>query len=362
MAKAAVALAAYYGHQQVREQDVREAATLVLPHRIRRSLMDEDVQFSVEMVDQSIEKAKQSAPFTEMAPVSEKKKSLKTQEGDGKVVTRVHAIGEDRFNLTFPKIDIRPSHPTTPGKSIKAQATFEGAYVRSVLPQGKPRDIALDATMRTAAMFQHQRRGERMGPLIIHPADIRVKWRQKKAGRCLLFVVDASGSMGVQEQMRETKAAILSLLSKAYQNRDKIGLVVFHGTQADLVLPPTGSVDLGREYLKRIPTGGKTPLAAGLALGLATLKTEQLKYPDQDFLLVVVSDGRANVAFNGGDPLDDAVMVAKQIRKAAMDTMFIDTEIDPCAFGYGWDLAKIMNAAYVPLGQLDSGRIVSLLS
>ncbi|MBW1660201.1 MAG: magnesium chelatase subunit D family protein [Deltaproteobacteria bacterium] len=362
MAKAAVALAAYYGHQQVREQDVREAAALVLPHRIRRSLMDEDVQFSLETVDQAIEKAKQSTPLAEIGSVSEKKKSLKTQEGDGKVVTRVHSIGEDRFDLTFPKLDLHPSHQTISGKSVKAQATFEGAYVRSVLPQGKPRDIALDATMRMAAMFQHQRRGEKRGPLIIRSEDIRVKWRQKKGGRCILFVVDASGSMGVQEQMRETKAAILSLLSKAYQNRDRIGLVVFHGTQANLVLPPTGSVDLGRKYLKRIPTGGKTPLAAGLALGLSTLKTEQLKYPDQTFLLVIVSDGRANVAFNGGDPLDDAVMVAKQIRKAAMDTMFIDTEIDPCAFGYGWDLAKIMKATYIPLGQLDSGRLVSLLS
>jgi magnesium chelatase subunit D len=362
MAKAAVALAAYYGHQQVWEQDVREAAALVLPHRIRRSLMDEDVTFSIESVDQSIEKAKQSAAFTETMPVGEKKKSLNRKKGTGKIITKVHTIGETPYDLTLPNIKPRISRNTPAGRDVKAQASLDGAYVRSVLPHGKLRDIALDATVRTAAMFQNRRKRERDRILVIRPADIRVKWRQKKTGRCILFVVDASGSMGVQDQMRETKAAILSLLSKAYRNRDRIGLVVFHGTQANLVLPPTGSVDLGRRYLRKVPTGGKTPLAAGLALGLQTLKTERLKYPDQAFLLVIVSDGRANVAFNGGDPLDDAIAVAKQFKKADVDTLFIDTEIDPCAFGYGWDLAKIMKAAYVPLGQLDSGRLVSLIS
>ena len=362
MAKAAVALAAYHGHRQVREQDVREAATLVLPHRIRRSLMDEEASFSLESVDQAIEKAKHSAPLAELTPGGEKKKPLKTEKCDGKVVTKVHGIGDRDLDLTFPKIEYKPPRQANSGKSVKTQASFGGAYVRSVLPKGKPRDIALDATMRTAALFQHRRERGGSHHLVIRPADIRVKWRQKKAGRCVLFVVDASGSMGVQEQMRETKAAILSLLSKAYQNRDRIGLVVFQGTQARLILPPTGSVDLGRKHLKRIPTGGKTPLASGLALGLSTVKTERLKYPDEAFLLVVVSDGRANVAFNGGDPLDDAVAVARRIKKEGLDSLFIDTEIDPCAFGYGWDLAKIMGATYVPLGQLDSLSLVSLVS
>ena len=78
--------------------------------------------------------------------------------------------------------------------------------------------------------------------------------------------------------------------------------------------------------------------------------------------MVIVSDGRANVAFNGGDPLDDAVKVARQIKKAPVNVMFLDTEIDPCAFGYGWDLAKIMKATYLPLEQLDARRLVSLIT
>ena len=234
--------------------------------------------------------------------------------------------------------------------------------MRSVLPKGKPKDVALDATMRMAALSQARSGVGAHGSLTIHSSDIRIKWREKKAGRCVLFVVDASGSMGVQAQMRETKAAILSLLNRAYQNRDRVGLIVFQGKRARLVLPPTGSIDLARRSLKMIPTGGKTPLASGLVLGLATLKTERLKHPDEVALMVVVSDGRANVSLNGGDPLDDAVAVARQIRKAPMEVLFLDTEVDPCAFGYGWDLAKIMKATYLSLGQLDARRLISLLT
>ncbi len=248
------------------------------------------------------------------------------------------------------------------GRAVKASAPFEGAYVRSVLPKGKPRDVALDATMRMAVLSQTRHRTGGDAPLTIRSSDIRVKWRQKKAGRCVLFVVDASGSMGVQAQMRETKAAILSLLNRAYQNRDRVGLIVFQGNGARLVLPPTNSVDLARRFLKVIPTGGKTPLASGLVLGLETLKRERLKHPDDMALMVVVSDGRANVALNRGDPLDDAVVVARRIKKAPVEVLFLDTEVDPCAFGYGWDLAKIMKATYLSLGQVDARRLVSLLS
>ncbi len=361
MAKAAVALTAYYGHKRVREQEVREAAALVLPHRIRRSLMDEEVAFSLESVDQSIEKAKTLAPFAEALPPSEKKKSLKHKGLDPSLTVRVHEIGNTVYDLTFPKVKGRHLHPAPMGRSYQAMVPFEGAYVRSVMPHGKPRDIALDATMRTAALAR-TRREKGLGQVLrIHPDDIRVKWRQRKSGRCILFVVDASGSMGVQAQMRETKAAILSLLNRAYQNRDRVGLVVFHGVRARLALPPTGSVDLARGHLKTIPTGGKTPLAAGLALGLATLRAERLKHPGEETLMVVVSDGRANVALNGSDAIDDAVQVAKEIEKFPTDVMFLDTEIDPCAFGYGWDLAKIMKATYVSIGQLDARRLVSLI-
>jgi magnesium chelatase subunit D len=363
IAKAAAALAAYYGHPEILQEDVREAAILALPHRIRHSLMDDEVSFSVETIDKALENMNRDALSPEITPPGEKKKSKAgALPSDSVLSTRVFPIGETPGELFFPEIKPKKNHCGAMGKSLKSEASISGAYVRSELPRGRPRDIALDATLRTAAALQKGRGRNGTGPLLVRAPDIRVKYREKKNGRVIQFVVDASGSMGVQQQMRETKAAILSLLTKAYQKRDRVGLVVFQGSHARLVLPPTNSVDLARKHLKTIPTGGKTPLASGLALGLSTLLKDRLKHPEQVPLLIVVSDGKANIAFNGGDPIDDAISIARRIRKEQVEAMFVETEADPCAFGYGWDLSKIMRADYTHLGQVRARRLVSLIS
>jgi len=363
IAKAAASLAAYYGHPEILQEDIREAAILALPHRIRHSLMDDEVSFSVETIDKALENMNRDVFSPEITPSGEKKKS-KTGiiPSDSVLSTRVFPIGETPGELVFPEIKLKKRPRFATGKSLKSEASISGAYVRSELPRGKPRDIALDATLRTAATFQKERGRNAAGPFIVHTSDIRIKYREEKIGRMIQFVVDASGSMGVRQQMRETKAAILSLLEKAYQKRDRVGLVVFQGSRARLVLPPTNSVDLARKHLKTIPTGGKTPLASGLALGLSTLQKDRLKHPALIPLLIVVSDGKANIAFNGGDPIDDAIAVARRIRKDPAEAMFVDTEEDPCAFGYGWDLSKIMRANYTHLGQVRAQRLVSLVS
>ena len=363
IAKAAAAFAAYYGHPEILQEDVREAAILALPHRIRHSLMDDEVSFSVETIDKALESMERNTLSPAIAPPAEKKKgNTGAAPSNNTLSTRVSPIGEAPGELVFPEIKPKKKHYPATGKSLKSKASISGAYVRSELPKGKPRDIALDATLRTAAALQKERGRNGTGSLIVHTSDIRVKCREEKNGRMIQFVVDASGSMGVRQQMRETKAAILSLLTKAYQKRDRVGLVVFQGLCARLVLPPTNSVDLARRQLKTIPTGGKTPLASGLALGLSTLMKDRLKHPEQHPLMVIVSDGKANIAFNGGDPIDDAVAVARRIRKESVETMFVDTEADPCAFGYGWDLSKIMRASYTHLGQVHAKRLVSLLT
>ena len=363
IAKAAASLAAYYGHPEILQGDVREAAILALPHRIRHSLMDDEVSFSVETIDKALENMNRNTLSPEITPPSEKKKGRAgTAPSDSTLSTRVAPIGETPVELVFPEIKLKKKYRPATGKSLKSETSASGAYVRSELPRGKPRDIALDATLRTAAALQKKRGRNGTGPLLIHTSDIRVKCREEKNGRMIQFVVDASGSMGVRQQMRETKAAILSLLTKAYQKRDRVGLVIFQGSRARLVLPPTNSVDLARRHLKTIPTGGKTPLASGLALGLSTLMKNRLKHPAQLPLLIIVSDGKANIAFNGGDPIDDAIAVARRIRKEPVEAMFVDTEADPCAFGYGWDLSKIMRASYTHLGQVQARRLVSLIT
>ena len=134
---------------------------------------------------------------------------------------------------------------------------------------GKTDDVAFDATLRAAAPLQIRRTAERQARGVafsIESSDLHRKVRVKRAANLILFVVDASWSMAVAERMSATKGAIMSLLTDAYQRRDRVGLVVFQKNQASLVLPPTNSVQLAQRTLADIPVGGKTPLSAGLIL------------------------------------------------------------------------------------------------
>jgi magnesium chelatase subunit D len=161
--------------------------------------------------------------------------------------------------------------------------------------------------------------------------------REKKVGNLIVFVLDASGSMAAEERMVATKGAVVSLLLDAYQRRDRVGMVVFRGNEAKLVLPPTNSVELAQKYLYGLPTGGRTPLATGLRLGLDTIKEQMWRDKNCLPLLVLVSDGEANVDLSGDTRVngvmalrkkssEDAIMVSREIKKAHIRSIIIDTE------------------------------------
>jgi magnesium chelatase subunit D len=122
---------------------------------------------------------------------------------------------------------------------------------------------------------------------------LREAVREGREGNLILFAVDASGSMAARQRMRAVKGAVLSLLLDAYQRRDKVGLVTFRGAGAEVALPPTSSVEAAARRLTSLATGGRTPLAAGLAQSARVLATERLRDPRRRALLVVVTDGRA---------------------------------------------------------------------
>jgi magnesium chelatase subunit D len=125
--------------------------------------------------------------------------------------------------------------------------------------------------------------------------------------------------------MEAAKGAIFSLLEDSYQNRDRVGLVAFRGEGADVVLPLTSSIDLAYQRLSELPTGGKTPLAAGLQKSLTILMREKRKYPSLLPLLVLITDGRANVG-NGGKLKDEIGLITDDLVKAGIETVIIDTE------------------------------------
>jgi len=136
-----------------------------------------------------------------------------------------------------------------------------GRYIQARPSAGKVDDLAFDATLRAAAPFQKSRAELRKKvAFAVRPEDYQRKVRVRKAANLILFLVDASWSMAVAERMSATKGAILSLLTDAYQRRDRVGLIVFQKDRATLVLPPTNSVLLASRALTDIPVGGKTPM------------------------------------------------------------------------------------------------------
>ena len=133
-----------------------------------------------------------------------------------------------------------------------------GRSVKSSLYSSNPGDLAFDATLRAAAPYQKVREKNGMA-LSIYKEDIRLKVREKRTGNLIVFVVDASGSMGVKKRMTAVKGAILSLLNDAYQKRDQVALITFRKNSADLNLGVTRSVDLAAKKLQHLATGGRTP-------------------------------------------------------------------------------------------------------
>ncbi|WP_300606620.1 VWA domain-containing protein, partial [Trebonia sp.] len=227
---------------------------------------------------------------------------------------------------------------TDAGRSVGAR--------RPLLASG-PLDVHLTATLTASA--PHQLRRGRTGPgLLLETTDLREHRREGRESNLVLFVVDASGSMAARRRMEAVKGAVLSLLLDAYQRRDKVGLVCFRGTGAELLLPPTSSVEVAARRLEAMPAGGRTPLAAGLAEARATLRRERLRDPLRRPLLVVVTDGRHTA---GGEP----GTVAGNLRRDGIASVVIDCESGPVRLGLAAVLAQALGAEYLGLTSLSAG-------
>jgi magnesium chelatase subunit D len=212
--------------------------------------------------------------------------------------------------------------------------------------------VHLPATVRAAATHQFDRGRSCAGPMRLRPADLRVARREGRVGNLVLFCVDASGSMGTRVRMGAVKAAALSLLLDAYQRRDKIGLVTFRDTGATVALSPTSSVELGAARLRNLPTGGRTPLAAGLLTARQVLLAERLRDPRRAPLLVLVTDGRANA---GPAPLDRALAAARAVAADGFAAVVVDAESGPVRLGIAGLLGAELRAPVVRLEELTAG-------
>ncbi len=357
MLKVALTLAA--GRDEVTEADVREAAALVLPHRLRRQPFS-DTEMDQTKLEETFRKHREELEQRRLQPAPEPSGGAGEPE-EAQLIGEVTAAPAAPFAVR--PLELAPERRTqkAPGSRTRAKSDDRtGRYVRPTPVKSGPPDLALDATLRAAAPFQNVRERGNLALAITEP-DLRFKVREKRIGRHILFVVDASGSMGADVRMTETKAAILSLLNDAYQKRERVGLIVFRGAEARLILPFTRSVETARRRLAALPTGGKTPLPHALKLAAEVLQREKTRRPQDAFLLVLITDGRANISLAGGRPMDEVKQLSAQIKSLRVNSLILDTEaFAPCLdLGCLPELSRLMGGLYHSLATIRAPEMVS---
>ncbi|MFE4591356.1 putative cobaltochelatase [Streptomyces laurentii] len=414
MARTATALAAWAGRTEVTSEDVRQAALLALPHRRRRNPFDAP-GLDQDKLDETLEKFKGEepegsgrpdddpepegpgdpdgpgdggpdggggggggippqgdAPAPETSGTSEPAETAETAEtadtpetpevpesapaprGAGSGERAAVGAGEPFRTKT---LSVPGLGQGAAGRRSRARSAH-GRTTGAARPQGALTALHLTATVRAAA--PHQRARGRTGRgLVVRRDDLRQATREGREGNLVLFVVDASGSMAARQRMGAVKGAVLSLLLDAYQRRDKVGLVTFRGRDAEVALPPTSSVEAAAARLERLPTGGRTPLAAGLLTAHNVLRVERLRDPSRRPLLVVVTDGRAT----GGGP-DPLALVSRAARLHAADgtaAVVVDCETGPVRLGLAGELARGLDGTAVTLDELRADAIAGLV-
>jgi len=380
--RTAKTVAALSGRNVVNAADVREAMELALPHRMRRRPFEEP-RLDPDQVDDALKKAEESRQKKQgkQQPEEEKKPHGAPEEsesrgdggGEGNGKKQSHGAMQERVFSIGDPVDsekIRPlqrrdrqKRKKLSGRRVESFASGpHGTYISSRMPIG-PLDPALDATIRAAAPYQSAR-DHGSCALMVKDSDIREKVRVGKVSSSCIFVVDASGSMGARARMQAAKGAVLSLLLDSYRQRDRVGMVAFRGDRADLVLPLCSSVDLARKCLAELPTGGKTPLSLGLAKGVEALLREKRKNRETIPVMVLISDGRANVS-GEGKIRDEVLGVSDRIRECGIHMVVIDTEERKESFvkmqlGFCREIAESSGGHYYQLGDLEPGAVRSI--
>jgi magnesium chelatase subunit D len=250
----------------------------------------------------------------------------------------------------------RLTRSTSGKRSTTRTSRKRGRYIQARPAKGDLSDVAIDATVRQAALEQVAR-GSEPGTFTVLPRDVQRKVRVRRASNLVLFVVDASWSMAGAQRMEATKGAIMSLLVDAYQKRDRVGLVVFQKEEARLVLPFTSSVDLAQKALRHLPVGGKTPLSAGLMLAYRVFRRELRLHPKAMPLMIVLTDGAGNVSLTETPPQEEALKIADLIQRSAIHSVVVNMEHEAYDRGLAASLAQSLGGPCYCLAELKAAEL-----
>ncbi|MDQ4110838.1 MAG: VWA domain-containing protein [Actinomycetota bacterium] len=405
-ARTAVAHAAWAGRSEVTREDIRRAALLALPHRRRRNPfdapgLDEDLLDRILGNEELPPEPPEGGPEHDDpqdgpkdGPESEPEVGPESEPEVGPEVGPAESSHEDSSE-TEPvetsqdetsTTDEAPPSPSAGNTSTTAAGAAYRPRLLTVTGLGTGRSggrskaigssgrrIGASASTRgslhlvetlKAAAGKQSARPRTSAKVELRIEDLRTAVREGREANLVLFCVDASGSMAARKRMAQVKAAVLSLLLDAYRRRDKVGMITFRGEGAELVLPPTGSVDLAAARLDEVPAGGRTPLAEGLLEAARVLQREHLRDPDLRPLLVVVTDGRANFPKKNGqthgkEAVRRSQQAAAYVAGLGVTTVVIDSESGPMRLGLARQLAEHLGAEHVPVAGVSAEALTS---
>ncbi len=411
--RAAAALAGWEGRSKVSAADVRRVAPLALAHRAHHDPLA-DPSYAREEIDKALDEHLSDGGSSQAGPASEEQASeeqASEQQASGEQASEQQAgpevpggppgggqAGDGTGSRLEPQAGaegplsadlaralsraadqrLERASRTSAGRRAPAPAA-RGRLVGDRVPDGPVQSVAVVATVRVAASRRAGAPGGAqaapdgttgtdgtdMTGRLVKASDVREALREHRTANLIVLAVDASGSMGAPRRVEAARAAVLSLLRDAYQRRDRVAMVSFRAERAEVLLAPTGSVEVAKARLSVIGTGGRTPLGEGIRTALSTATSRGVG-GDYRPLMVLVTDGRATSAAGGADPWGDAIEAAARVATAKVPSVVVDVEAVDARpgsprLGLASVLAERMGASYVALEALSPEALASVV-